>query len=115
MCTLNQRICSTARAALPIWWHISETKTSVAYFQIHKSQMMTLNRHDGLWEGLSGEATMFNFPTDYFTYPVLVGGLGGTAVQRTWEGDAMRLTTFAIEFKEVWLIEKAAMISDRHQ
>lgn len=78
--------------------------------------MMLLNRHDGLWDGTSGEATMFNFPTDYFTYLVLgCGGEGVTAAERTWEGDGMRLTTFAIEFKEVWLIEKAAMISDRHQ
>lgn len=74
--------------------------------------MMLLNRHDGLWEGPSGDATMFNFPADYFTYLIL-GGV--TAADRTWEGDGMRLTTFAIEFKEVWLIEKAAMISDRHQ
>lgn len=35
--------------------------------------MMSLNRHDGLWEGPSGDATMFNFPTDYFTYLILGG------------------------------------------
>lgn len=64
------------------------------------------------------KGTMFNFPLDYFTYLVQEGchGRGGREREtRDQRGDALVIMMCAIEFKEIWLIEKAEMLSDRHQ